>query len=52
MTGAVHGFVRQQADTRATLAALRGLGLNWRPSGQASLHGPLRELAESADRMK
>ncbi len=49
MTGAVHGFVRQQADTRETVDALRALGLNWRPSGQASLHGPLRELAESVD---
>ena len=49
MTGAIHGFVRQHADDHETLAALRALGLNWRPSGQASLHGPLRELAESAD---
>ena len=49
MTGAARGSVRRHADTCATLDALRGLGLSWRPSGQASMHGPLRELAESVD---
>lgn len=49
MTGAVQGSVRQQADNHVTLDALRGVGLTWRPSGQASLHGPLRELAERVD---
>ncbi len=34
----------------ASLEALRRLGLDWHPSGQAGLRGPLLELADSCDR--
>jgi len=40
--------LREMAPDR--LAELRRVGLSWRSSGQASLHGPLLRLAESLDR--
>jgi seryl-tRNA synthetase len=48
--GTVRSAERAYARPAARLEGLARLGLSWRRSGQASLRGPLLELADACDR--